>query len=332
MDFEENGAGAGGSADFMGDQGGAAGGTGDQGGAAGGEGGAGGDAGAGGEAGAGGDQGGVDPEWFGNVSAETLEGEKASNRDWLKSAGVKDLDGLVKVARDNQNALRESGRVKIPGEGASESDIKAFHKAIGVPDDPKGYEVSVPKGEDGEPMKQDDGSPVELDQGLIDRVAAAAHKAGVPAGAFDALVQEVVRNDMEQLAGKQAEELAEARRIADGWGADREENLAAMDNAGKVLGLTRQDMISLRGALGPEKAMGMLVKIGQGTREDTMIEGDRRQFGIGGAKAQGELDRLKRDPDFSRKAMISGTPEEQRWNRLQAAAGEYANRQAASGR
>lgn len=320
MDFNDDASGgngggdAGGSADFLGG-GGAA------------------DPGAGGGAadpGAG-VQGGADPEWFANVSADALEGEKASNRDWLKAAGVKDINGLVKVARDNQAALRDSGRIRVPGEGASEADVAAFHKAIGVPEDPKGYEVTVPAGENGEPITLADGSPVQLDQGLIDRVAIAAHKAGVPAGAFNALVQEVVRNDMEQIAGKQAEEVAEAQRIANSWGSAREENLAAMDNAGRVLGLTRADMLSLRGALGPEKAMGMLVKIGQGVREDTMISGDRQRFGIGGAEAQAELDNLKKDRDFAAKAMIPGTPENARWKRLQAAAGAYVDQRAARG-
>lgn len=326
MDFDDNaGGGAGGAADFMGGDGGAGGGAADPGAGGGADPGAG-DPGAGGD----GVQGGADPDWYSSLSAEG-DGETASNRDWIKSKGFKDLDGLAKAYRDAERGLRDSGRIKIPGEGASEADVKAFHKAIGVPEDPKGYEVSVPAGENGEPITMADGSPVQLDQGLIDRVAAAAHAAGVPKAAFNALVQEVVRNDMEQLAGKQAEEVAAAKKIADGWGASREENLAAMDNAGRALDLTRADMIALRGALGPEKAMGMLVKIGQGVREDTMISGDRQRFGIGGAEAQAELDRLKGDRDFSAKAMIPGTPEAARWKRLQAAAGAYVDRRAASG-
>ncbi len=77
------------------------------------DGGAGGATGGAGDGGQGGEGGGA-PDWFANVSDKMGDGETASNRDWLGSLGIKDLDGLVKVARDNQRAVRESGRVKVP--------------------------------------------------------------------------------------------------------------------------------------------------------------------------------------------------------------------------
>jgi hypothetical protein len=72
-------------------------------------------------------------EWMKSFSAEKGEGEDVSNQEWLAKLGVKDLDGLAKIARDNQRALRESGRVKVPGDGASEADVKAFREAVGAP-------------------------------------------------------------------------------------------------------------------------------------------------------------------------------------------------------
>src|SRR5690349_19557991 len=118
------------------------------GGGTGGEGEAGGDAGAGAEGGAGGadggDAGAGDPEFYAALSGEAGEGETASNRDYVKAKGFKDLDGLVKAYRSAEKGLHDSGRVKVPGEGASEAEIAEFHKAIGVPDDPKGYTVPEP--------------------------------------------------------------------------------------------------------------------------------------------------------------------------------------------
>ena len=57
------------------------------------------------------------------------------------------------------------------GEGAAAEEIAAFHKAIGVPDDPKGYTIAPPK--------DDAGNEVPLNTPLLDRLTAAAHKAGL---------------------------------------------------------------------------------------------------------------------------------------------------------
>jgi hypothetical protein len=79
------------------------------------------------------------------LSAEK-NGEDPSNQEWVAKLGVKDLDGLAKIARDNQKALRESGRVKIPGENATDEEKAAFREAIGAPKEAAGYEVAMPEG------------------------------------------------------------------------------------------------------------------------------------------------------------------------------------------
>ena len=78
-------------------------------------------AGAGGDAGAAG--GDVPADFLALFPADTPDGETASLQDWVKATGVKDVATLAKIARDNQKALRESGRVKIPGEGATPQEI-----------------------------------------------------------------------------------------------------------------------------------------------------------------------------------------------------------------
>jgi hypothetical protein len=97
----------------------------------------------------------LDFAWANGVKAEAGEGEDASNLDWLKGTKVKDLDSLVKIARDNQKALRESGRVKIPGADAKPEEIAAFREAMGVPDKAEGYEIKLPEGLDGEKYEVD---------------------------------------------------------------------------------------------------------------------------------------------------------------------------------
>lgn len=290
-----------------------------------GAGGAGDAAGGGGEAGAGGgDQGGggdggqadgesADAAWLETFSAETGEGESASLRDWVKSTGVKDASALAKIARDNQRALRDSGRVKVPGEGASAEEIASYHKAIGVPEDPKGYTVPEIKGADG--------NPVALNTPFVDRVIGAAHKHGIPKTAMDALLAEEVAA---QVAEHDAAVAALTKAAGDhvkSWGADKDARLAQVNAAAKEAGLSRQDMEYLRGMpSGPGKMLDMLAKFGTNFSEDALIGGERKQFGVNAAEAQKELDAIKADPELVRKARIPGSAENQRWNRLQKAA------------
>ncbi|WP_288990839.1 hypothetical protein [uncultured Sphingopyxis sp.] len=332
MDLTDGGAGgaggdggtggdAGGAADFLGDAGGAgAGGAGDggAGGAGGaGDGGAGGSgdgAGAGGGAGGdgggqgGGDGGGQDPDWYAGLSTETAEGDSASLRDWVKSAGVKDLNGLAKIARDNQRALRDSGRVKVPGEGASETEVAEYHKAIGVPDDPKGYAIPEPK--------DADGNPIELNSALTEQVTTLGHRYGVPKAALDGMLKDIIEG---QIAD--ADQLVKGQQAAAGehvksWGAEKDDKLAAVNAAARDLKLSSSDMQYLRGMPGgPGKMLDMLAKYGTNFGEDRIVNGERRTFGMNAEQAQKEIDTIKADPDLSKKAMVPGSAENQRYTR-----------------
>jgi hypothetical protein len=62
--------------------------------------------------------------------------------------GVKDLDTLVQRTRDTEKAFRESGKVKVPGKGATPAEIKAFREAVGAPETAEGYAegLKMPEG------------------------------------------------------------------------------------------------------------------------------------------------------------------------------------------
>jgi len=297
----------------------------DDGGSAGGDAGAGGGAdggSSGGDSGSGGSgdiAGGADPDWYTQLSADA-QGEEASLRDWVKATGVKDLDGLAKVARDNQRALRESGRVKVPGEGASAEEITAFHKAIGVPDDAKGYAFTPPK--------DAQGNDVPLDQKGLERIAAAAHQHGVPKAAMEAVVAEFIKGQMDDLADAESQVVAAVEAKLKGFGADRAAKIAAMDNAIKALDLTAEQARGIRGVLGGEKAIDVFVRLGEGMSEDKLITGGSGKFGVSGEQAKAELNELKKDRSWVDKAMTKGTPENARYERLNNAIGADADQKA----
>lgn len=267
----------------------------------------------GGEGGVAGGEGGggdVAPDWYGKLSAAPGEGESASNRDWAQAAGIKDLDGLVKVARDNQRALRESGRVKVPGEGAKPEEISAYHKAIGVPDDAKGYEIKGPEG-------------VELNQPLIDRLAGAAHAAGIPKGAFEKTVGEFIQAQMDEAAEETKRQDTLAQDKLKEWGAKKDEQLANVTAGMRALGLTGKDGAALRSALGADRALDLMAKIGAGVAEDTLVTGGKGSFGVSGSEAKAQMDAMRADPEVAKKITVAGSPERVRWDRLNKALAEH---------
>jgi len=282
MDFDggdggqggSTGAGAGGAADLIG-AGGATGGDGGQGGGNGGsEGGQGGDGG----------QGGQDPEFYGLLSAEGGDGENHSNRDWVKAKGYKDLDSIVKGYRAAEKTIHDSGRVKVPGEGAPAEEVSAFHRAIGVPENADGYEIKGPDG-------------VKLNEAMIKSLSESAVRHGAPKAAFQGLVQDFIKIQLDEAAAADAEQNTKAQNWIKEQGAQAAAKQASVDKAAHALGLTKEDMQGLRSGLGADRALSILARLGEGMTEDTLLTGGRGRFGVTGAEAQAELDRLNKDPE-----------------------------------
>lgn len=308
------GGGFGGAVDLLG---GAAGGGGDEG--QGGEGG-------GGEGGGSGEQeiqGGADPDWYGSLSADVGEGEQASNRDWIKAKGFKDLDGVTKALRSAERALHDSGKVKVPGEGAKPEEIAAYRKAIGVPDDVAGY--ALPKLQDAA------GNDVPLDQGLLGKLLPKALEHGVPAAAMNGLVEDFVKLQLDAVAQEDSDQQKGANDWLGKQGENGKARMAAIDAAGRALGLSGTEMKAIRNALEPGKAMEIFAKLGEGMAEDVMLTGGKGRFGVTGREAQGELDAMKTkagtDKAFATAVNTPGSPENARWNRLQQQAADWEEHQ-----
>lgn len=285
--------------------------------------GGGGDAGAAGGGGGDGAAGG-DPEWWSTLSAER-DGDAPAHRDVVKAKGWKSLDDVVKGYREAERAMRDSGRVKIPGEGASAEDVSAFHRAIGVPNEPKDYSFTPPK--------LADGSEVELDAPGLERVAAAAHKLGVPKAALEGVVNEYLAHQVDQLAASEAQLQADADAWVKAQGQQGAAKTAAIDNACRVLadaaGIDRNDLLALRAAWGAEKALNVMAWLGAGIGEDVLVSGTGRQrFAVNGAQAKADLERRMQDKAWGAKAMVKGTAENAEYNRLNDAVAAEAARKA----
>lgn len=266
--------------------------------------------------------GGADPDWYNQLSGEA-EGEGAAHRDFVKAKGWKTLDDVVKSYREAERAVRDSGRIKVPGEGASAEDVSAFNRAIGVPEDVKGYELPTIEGEDG--------NAIPLDDSLLGKLLPRALEHGVPAKAMNGLIADFVKLQLDEAADLDQQQ----KQAAQGWvtkqGANANARIAAIDSAASALGLTKSDLMGIRGVMGADRALEMMAKLGEGMAEDVMMTGGKGRFGVTGAEAQTQLDEMKQkagsDPVFAAATRKPGTAENARWNRLISAVAAHEERQ-----
>lgn len=287
-----------------------------------GDGGAGGDAGAGGDSGADGDGGAA---WLEQLPTDTGDGETASLRDWAKATGVKDIAGLARIARDNQRALRDSGRVKIPGADAKPEEVAAWRKATGVPDSVEGYAL--------DPVTDANGDTVPLDTDLLGRIAGKAHEIGLPADAYKGLVGEFVQAQLEQLATLDADQRAQGAEWVKAQGDKAAARSSAVNRGAEVLGLSGEEVMKIRNAIGAKATLDKLAKLGEAVGEDVVLGLDNggQQFLMNGDQAQAEIDRMRADPIVAKKLLVKGTPENAKYERNLKIVADAANRRAAAG-
>lgn len=266
----------------------------------------------GGDPGAGGD---VPPDFLALFPTDTGEGESASLQDWVKAVGAKDAATLAKIARDNQRALRESGRIKVPGENATEQEIAEYRAAIGVPEKPEDY--ARPE------FKDANGNPVPYNTELTDRIFAAAHEIGLPKTAAEKLVAGEIQRQIEEYDAAVKQLQADANAHLAKWGPEKELGIKQVNAALQELGLTRQDVDHMRAMpSGVGKFLDAMRKVGSNFTEDTLIKGDRQTFGMTREQAQSEIDAMKANPEIAMKVRVPGTPERQKWDRLNAIASQ----------
>jgi hypothetical protein len=80
--------------------------------------------------------------WQNQVIPEDIRG-----RNQMLWSGMKSVDDLIQHV-DNQDKVisRQNKGVYPPGENANPQEILAFHRAIGVPESPDGYTLTIPEG------------------------------------------------------------------------------------------------------------------------------------------------------------------------------------------
>jgi hypothetical protein len=254
-------------------------------------------------AGGGGD-GGADT-FLEQFSGDGGDADNPSNRDWIKAVGVKDLDGLAKMARDNQKAARSAG-LKLPGDDAKPEEVEAFHKAIGRPESADKYEIALPDGH-------------EIDDGFAGPMKEAAFKAGVPAAAFKGMAEAFVQYQQDQVEAEKTRQDGLAANVLKEWGEQKTAKLADVQTAMRTLAIDVEGVAAIQRGYGADNTLKLLQRLGAGMSEDALIGGEKRRFGITGTEAQAEINKLIVDPDFQNKLGAKDPAAVARWDRLNGA-------------
>lgn len=187
-----------------------------------------------------------------------------------------------------------SGRVKVPGEKATEEEWNAFHKAVGRPEAPDGYKITLPAMPEGMPQ----------DGKLLKDFLPVFHAAGL------------TQKQVQQIATKYAEaEFAEyqTRKTLEGttrqenvaqlereWGATYKQQMALGDKAAQEWGDDELRELLKHPVIGTEPALRrFLANIGQLGLEGKYYDADAVGAGM---QSPAELDKrieaIRADPAY----------------------------------
>lgn len=160
------------------------------------------------------------------------------SRDWVETAGVKDVESLVKMARNSESLIGKS--FQKPGEDAKPEEWDAYYERLGRPKDVAGYELAPP-----EDMPED----LPYDTEFADKFAETAHKYGITTeqakGLHDFYVNEMVTGYQSGIETNTAQleqsTTAATAQLEKDWGARQgtpqfKENVALADRAIRELG------------------------------------------------------------------------------------------------
>jgi hypothetical protein len=213
-----------------------------------------------------------------------LKSEKSLER-------FKDVSEVAKSWIEAQKVISQKG-VIVPGEKATPEEVAAFHKAIGRPDTPDGYQLKAPELPEG----------MTYDENRTKVFAAVAHKEGVSAKALSAL--HGAWNDMaraeydanvkavQEIQGKTTAEMKKE------WGKDFDANLAKADEAiERVFGSEFKQMLKDTGLSNHPAVIKGMFKASQAIGEHALSRGGGDGAGKG-TFTKAELTQKTNDPRY----------------------------------
>jgi hypothetical protein len=154
---------------------------------------------------------------------------------------------------------------------------------------------------------------------------------------FKPLAEGVIALQLDELAAAKSAEDGSYKEWEKAQGAQAPQKVAAVQSAMRALGVSASEFAGMQNGLrlqtgepGSARMMELFARLGEGMAEDTFLnpQDPKRRFGVSGAEAQAEIDKLVVDRDFQAKLMSKDPAAVERWNRLNAAVGAERDREA----
>lgn len=178
--------------------------------------------------------------------------------------GKMDPNGVWKAYTNIEKLMSSTQRVTLPKDGDAES-LKAFNKAIGVPESPDGYKIEIPE-EHGDP---------EFGKSF----ATAAHTAGLTPKQVTAL--NTWWNEYADKAIKDAEAAAQTEfdkakdtayaALRKEYGAEYQAKFNLADRTSSALGFTAQELLAIERAIGTEALIKRFADVGARIGEKGLV-------------------------------------------------------------
>lgn len=221
-------------------------------------------------------------------------------RNFVQNKGFKDVTAVLDSYRGLEKAIGAKAEhlIKLP-ENMDTPEGRAVWERLGAPKDAKEYKIEIPK-EHGDPK-------------LADGLREIAHKTGMTHKQVEGLVN--WWNERTGGAIKMSQE-AHQTRLTDAhnnlkkeWGAAYEQNKNLADQGAIKMGMGEKEVKALGAALGPDKALMLLHKLGTATGEASFVSGQSAGGSVLAPQAaMAEINSLKNDPNFA-KRIASGDKE-----------------------
>jgi hypothetical protein len=262
--------------------------------------------------------------WFGDKIDATTIG-------FWQNKGIDPNDPIVvasKLTDFYRNAEKMIGApademVRIPRPNAAEADIKNYLGKLGVPAEPKDYDLSGVKFADGK----------ELELSFADTLRAALHDGRVPkdraATVAARLIKHMESNDAAELAEKTAAINAERAALKQSWGANEPVNKViatkALESLAAAAGISAEkaqqamDLLSTVGGIGAASVWEMLRVAGTKMGEAPYIGSQPGNSGstvMSRDQAAAEIDSLKRDKEFGARLLAGDRESRRKWDDL----------------
>ncbi len=226
-------------------------------------------------------------------------------KGYVQTKGFKDPAAVLESYRNFEKlqGVPQDRLLKLP-ESMDTPEGRAIWERLGAPKDAKEYKLDIPK---------------EIgDEKLAEWAAGEFHKLGVPKGMAEGFVKawnDRAMADMKTAQEQQQLQITNANNtLQKEWGSAFDQNKNIADAAARAIGMTPEEVKAFGQALGPEKAMKYLHKLGLATGEHAFVTGQSAGNGIMTPdQAKGRIKDLIADKAFGTKLNSGDAEAKRQW-------------------